>query len=587
MRLRRNIKIMQNSTTATHFASPSIINGSEEQYWGGGTEEWDSKYQSPNNISSPSTTSGGFVKASSLLLTDYEEEAFYDVALLKCENCTYTRVAGCYCLDDNSSVNNLKNIHNNFKIHEQKQNPSLMESKRQVEQGHKHGNNKNGILTPITMTKTPKFIPHPMFHAKNDNYKSELSLCTIPVLNNLNQANKMHLQCRSGQCNTIQMKNTGCPACLSPSENIKIMKVALQKSEIKYALDGFHKDFGGEILHTVLHCSHCSALGFPGVADKLTTIHVEHDGSYEIKHSFWCSKTNKPMSKTSWNGAFGHKQSCPMKNKTPNLIETRLRLDDLKIIFNSFNYSISNNYIEEKLKENKSYRANQRQVWMKMVKNLTNGKNDDEILEILNKMIYFILENKFQLYSSYIYDIPILNLKQQIVEKLKLKHRELSQQNMWNEKVRKKCGILLRIIRAFVNSSNFKLCNPLPSSLPLISLKSSILHINKQIDDSTKTLNDHPSEEKGEISKKKKTTTTSNDTNNKVWMAYSESNNNNNDKNNTMKNTQEEEHKTMSNIEIVQQDLIRARTVEAALNAAKEISEMAISKASEEMSAGH
>ena len=109
MRLRRNIKIMQNSTTATHFASPSI-NGSEEQYWGGGTEEWDSKYQSPNNISSPSTTSGGFVKASSLLLTDYEEEAFYDVALLKCENCTYTRVAGCYCLDDNSSVNNLKNI---------------------------------------------------------------------------------------------------------------------------------------------------------------------------------------------------------------------------------------------------------------------------------------------------------------------------------------------------------------------------------------------------------------------------------------------------------------------------------------------
>ena len=203
-------------------------------------------------------------------------------------------------------------------------------------------------------------------------------------------------------------------------------------------------------------------------------------------------------------------------------------------------------------------------------------------------MIYFILENKFQLYSSYIYDIPILNLKQQIVEKLKLKHRELSQQNMWNEKVRKKCGILLRIIRAFVNSSNFKLCNPLPSSLPLISLKSSILHINKQIDDSTKTLNDHPSKEKGEISKKKKTTTTSNDTNNKIWMVYSGSNNNNNnDKNNTMKNTQEEEHKTMSNIEIVQQDLIRARTVEAALNAAKEISEMAISKASEEMSAGH
>ena len=76
-----------------------------------------------------------------------------------------------------------------------------------------------------------------------------------------------------------------------------------------------------------------------------------------------------------------------------------------------------------------------------------------------------------------------------MVEKLKLKHRELSQQNMWNENVRKKCGILLRIIRAFVISSNFKLCNPLPSSL-----KSSILHINKQIDE----LNHDHSEEKGE-----------------------------------------------------------------------------------------
>ena len=57
------------------------------------------------------------------------------------------------------------------------------------------------------------------------------------------------------------------------------------------------------------------------------------------------------MSKTSWNKCFAHKQSCPMKNKTPALIETRLRLGDLKAVFKSFDYSISNKYVNEKLED--------------------------------------------------------------------------------------------------------------------------------------------------------------------------------------------------------------------------------------------
>ena len=89
---------MQDSATTTHFASPSISYGNT------GT------YDSSLNISSP-PTSGGFVKASSLLLNDSEEEAWYDLALIRCENCTYAKIAGCYCLDSNSGVNNLKNIH--------------------------------------------------------------------------------------------------------------------------------------------------------------------------------------------------------------------------------------------------------------------------------------------------------------------------------------------------------------------------------------------------------------------------------------------------------------------------------------------
>ena len=226
------------------------------------------------------------------------------------------------------------------------------------------------------------------------------------------------------------------------------------------------------------------------------------------------------------------------------------------------------------MEDNKLYRNLQRKLWMKMVhKDLKLAKNDDEMTKVLDHMIHFVLANKFQLWSSYIYDIPIVHLKHYVVEKIKLKHGEFIQQKMWNHCVRKKCGILLRIIRAFVNSSNFKLCNP------SATMKKNILHLKtSQIEDISSNI------EKGSCVHSKK----SNDNEDKSGVKDKDDDKSN-ESNPAIPNNYYEggkEHEMMTHVEIVQQELMHARTMETALSAAKEISEMAISKASEEMRAG-
>lgn len=391
---------------------------------------------------------GGFVKASSLLLKDSKKEPWYEVPLLRCKKCTYTKVAGCYCLDlatNDSSFN--KSLHRNFESHVQE---------KDFPRGTGASQNTNN------QPSTCLFTPHPMFHSKSP--KSELSLCTVPILDHLNAVDYSHFQCRSGECNTFHMKSRGCSACLAPSNDIQVIKVALQRSEIKYAIDGFCKDFGGEIRHTILRCEHCLAIGFPGLGDRLTIIHTEDDGGYEIKHSFWSSKTKKPMSKTSWDHAFGHKANCPMKTSTPRLLESRVRLNDLQKVYYSLSNSVSADFLSEKIQENQDHRSYQRKLWCALTKTkLRQATTDDAVQSVLHQMIEFVLTNKFQPCSSFIYDLPVHALKKYIVGELKSKYQDLARCGMWKDKVRKDVGVLLRVIRALITSSYQLIYNPVSS----------------------------------------------------------------------------------------------------------------------------
>ena len=419
------------SSTATHFDSPPGSGTSHTVHHG---------------------IPGGFVKASSLLLHDNGKEPWYEVLLLRCKKCAYTKVAGCYCLDTATNESSSRSLQRNFENHARKKDlPPAFPRNVSAD-----GNTEN-------QPQMSHFTPHPAFHSESP--KSELSLCTVPILDHLNAVDCSHFQCRSGECTTFHMKSRGCSACLATSVDMQLVQVALQRSEMKFAIDGFCKDFGGEIRHTILHCEHCLAIGFSGLGDRLTVIHTENDGGYEIKHLFWSSKTKKSMSKTSWDHTFVHKGKCPLKSSTPKLMESRLRLVDLQNAYCGLSNSVSVDFVSEKVQENQDNRVYQREKWRNLIENrLRQATTEDAVQSTLHQMIKFVLVNKFQPCSSYIYNIPVHRLKKYIVEKMKNKYHEVATFGMWKDNVRKKVGILLRVIRVLISSSNKLLYNPVKNS---------------------------------------------------------------------------------------------------------------------------
>ena len=143
-----------------------------------------------------------------------------------------------------------------------------------------------------------------------------------------------------------------------------------------------------------------------------------------------------------------------MKTSTPRLLESRVRLNDLQKVYYSLSNSVSADFLSEKIQENRDNRIYQRKLWHELIKTkLRQATTDDAVQSVLHQMIEFVLTNKFQPCSSFIYNLPVHTLKKYVVGELKSKYHELATCGMWKDKVRKKVGVLLRIIRVLINSS--------------------------------------------------------------------------------------------------------------------------------------
>ena len=153
-----------------------------------------------------------------------------------------------------------------------------------------------------------------------------------------------------------------------------------------------------------------------------------------------------------------------MKSSTPRLLESRVRLNDLQKVYYSLRNSVSADFLSEKLQENQDNRSYQRKLWCALTKTkLRQATTDDAVQSVLHQMIEFVLTNKFQPCSSFIYDLPVHALKKYIVGELKSKYQDLARCGMWKDKVRKDVGVLLRVIRALITSSYQLIYNPVSS----------------------------------------------------------------------------------------------------------------------------
>ena len=128
-----------------------------------------------------------------------------------------------------------------------------------------------------------------------------------------------------------------------------------------------------------------------------------------------------------------------MKTSTPRLLESRIRLNDLQKVYYSLGNSVSADFLSEKIQENRDNRIYQRKLWHELIKTkLRQATTDDAVQSVLHQMIEFVLTNKFQPCSSFIYNLPVHTLKKYVVGELKSKYHELATCGMWKDKVRRR-----------------------------------------------------------------------------------------------------------------------------------------------------
>ena len=374
----------------------------------------------------------GFVKASTLLLQDAPRDPWYELAIVKCTECLHSKFAGCYCMHDGEHRG-----HSGEERKEHEVEASPAKEKSYIRRG--------GMC-------------HREATSRGASNSRDVSMCTIPTLTNNNRRNLLHLQCRTGRCNTMHMVKNGCANCgCHDPEKFRIHRVMTQKSEMQFGVDVFREVLGETIEHTLLRCPSCSAIGFPGSSGRLTVVH-HHSGPADAggesetrtEQRFWCTKTKKSMQPSSWNISFCHFQDCPLKNCTPKGLHLKISKSDLVATNESLLGSVDITKRDEHVKNVQNIRISKKVGWRSLIERLDHGGCDAaEFKHLLSDMIHFCLGVKYELRLKYIFSSSFGDLKKQACNRFKLVKKRLEANGEWLLEHRQKVGTLLRILKAF------------------------------------------------------------------------------------------------------------------------------------------
>lgn len=395
----------------------------------------------------PKEICASFIKASALLaLKDAAENPWFHLGLIRCSQCMTSVFAGCHSLEgEDTRVDSME--------------PTPEE---------KRGQNGSTILR-----RGDKIC----------GTGSNTSMCTIPTLTCSNQINSTHLQCASGRCSTMHIIGLGCTnsSCRATPEHLRIHRVRAQRSEFHFAVSVFKEVLGTSVHHSILKCSECNAIGFPGAEGRLTIVkEMENDAGIKHVHPFWCSKTESGMSPTAWNSSFVHFKGCSLINSTPLALHVNITFKELYNVYNSLASSINMRRAKPEVMVRQHDRLQKRLQWSALFAELeiydrhassletVHPYSDLRLfsgmeLETLRNMIKLCLEVKYELQATFIFDKPFNILKQSLCEAMKKKREYLSEKEVWSIEHKKLVGILLRVIKTLtaenIKTSTIQGCN--------------------------------------------------------------------------------------------------------------------------------
>jgi hypothetical protein len=168
-----------------------------------------------------------------------EWKHWYCVMLEKCNKCNFVRFSGC------------RN--------------SIKKQQQGCADGVQHSNCDNRSKTEVNFC--------PSLFCKHDHLR------TIPLKVN----NEMEVFCYGDEingktCSLAMDKSSSCHCCKQSDFGFERTLVKVKKSELKYALRSFPADID-RTDHSIIMCSCCKAIGFPGIGGELTAI--------KNGHAFW------------------------------------------------------------------------------------------------------------------------------------------------------------------------------------------------------------------------------------------------------------------------------------------------------------
>ena len=151
-------------------------------------------------------------------------------------------------------------------------------------------------------------------------------LWSVPVLGAAGASSQQqHLQCSVPSCgrSSLDASAVACPQCAAA---MTPRQVRVSKEEAQYGVDTFVPSLPQDPLpHSLLHCSKCFAIGFPGSHGKLT-LRDARGGLVAMAGPM--EGTDRPVA--SWAGNFGHdKELCDGAASNLELLAVNLPRDEV------------------------------------------------------------------------------------------------------------------------------------------------------------------------------------------------------------------------------------------------------------------
>ena len=201
-------------------------------------------------------------------------------------------------------------------------------------------------MSPATPPRGP-YKPPPFHHrtVRRRHCVNTPTLCCLPE-----PGAGPHLRCPAAPTSTRSLRAKGCRRCRAAPSSLELLRLRVQQGEIQYGLDAFENlpDKLRDIDHSLLVCSTCRAIGFPGASDRLTLLRPGHSNAYAPAFTctssilFFDTVSEKGLHSSAWQNAFGHVpgHACEGKRGPLSSLPVRLLKRSLEFAASALPHSI-------------------------------------------------------------------------------------------------------------------------------------------------------------------------------------------------------------------------------------------------------